>query len=128
MPLINYARIKALFGLTIKTLAELLIVVLPELERRREERHANRVGRNRKVMPGDGRPRQVTPVYKVLMTLIYLRHNVSHEGVGRMFGFSADSSENAFHEVVPVPEGIFPKEKWNAAKEMAEGRGELESG
>ncbi len=75
------ARIKVLFGLTIKTLAELLIVVLPELERRREERHANRVGRNRKVMPGDGRPRQVTPVYKVLMTLIYLRHNVSHEGV-----------------------------------------------
>lgn len=115
------SRIKALFGLTAKVLAELLVVMLPELERRREERQANRAGRKRKVISGDGRPRQVTPLYKVLMTLIYLRHNVSHEVVGGMFGFSADSAENAFHEVVPVLRDLFPKEKWNAEKRWRKG-------
>lgn len=122
------SRIKALFGLTAKVLAELLVVMLPELERRREERQASRAGRKRKVIPGDGRPRQVTPLYKVLMTLIYLRHNVSHEVVGGMFGFSADSAENAFHEVVPVLRDLFAEREMECGKAMAKGRAELESG
>jgi hypothetical protein len=36
--------------------------------------------------------------------------------VGAMFGFSADASENAFSEVLPVLRDLFPKEKWEAEK------------
>jgi hypothetical protein len=110
------ARVKALFGFHPKVLAEILIVVLPELEQRRAQRLAARAGRKRPPVANDGKPRSVLPVHKVLMTLLYLRHNVSHEVVGACFGFSADSSENAFHEVVPLLRDLFPKEKWEAEK------------
>ena len=33
-----------------------------------------------------------------------------------MFGFSADSSENALAEVLPVLKELFPAEKWEAEK------------
>jgi hypothetical protein len=48
------------------------------------------------------------------MALIYLRHNVSHEVVGSLFGWRADASENAFHDVMPELRDLFPKEKWEA--------------
>ena len=48
------------------------------------------------------------------MALVYLRHNVSHEVVGGLFGWSADASENAFHEAIPALRDLFPKEKWEA--------------
>jgi hypothetical protein len=64
----------------------------------------------------DGRPREVKPYEKVLMALIYIRHNVSHEVVGGLFDFSADTSENAFAEVVPILRDLFPEEKWEAEK------------
>ena len=51
------------------------MVVLPELERRRTARLERRADRKRQRVANDGRPRTVTPVHKVLMTLIYLRHN-----------------------------------------------------
>jgi hypothetical protein len=50
------------------------------------------------------------------MSLLYLRHNVSQTVVGAMFGFSADASENALAEVLPVLRDLFPKEKWEAEK------------
>src|SRR5262249_27659536 len=71
----------------------------------------------RQRVANDGRPRTVTPVHKVLMTLIYLRHNVQHEVVGALVGCSADTAENAFHEVVPVLRDLFPAEKWDAEKQ-----------
>jgi hypothetical protein len=55
------------------------------------------------------------------MALMYLRHNVSHEVVGGLFGFSADTSENAFHEVVPILRELFPAEKWEAEKRWRRG-------
>jgi Helix-turn-helix of DDE superfamily endonuclease/DDE superfamily endonuclease len=110
-------RVKALLGLPPTFLAELLFVVLPELERRRTARLESRADRKRKLVAHDGRPRTVTPVHKVLMTLIYLRHNVQHEVVGALFGLSADTAENAFHEVVPVLRDLFPAEKWDAEKQ-----------
>ena len=55
------------------------------------------------------------------MTLLYLRHNVSHEVVGAMFGFSADSSENAFAEVLPLLRDMFPSQKWEADKKSTRG-------
>jgi len=67
-------------------LGELLFVVLPELERRRTARLERRADRKRKLVANDGRPRAATPVHKVLMTLIYLRHNVQHEVVGAWKG------------------------------------------
>lgn len=110
------ARIKALFGFTPQVLAEILFVVLPELERRRTRRLAQRPNRKRPPIPNDGKPRTVLPVQQVLLALLYLRHNVSHEVVGSFFGCSADTSENAFHEVVPLCRDLFPKEKWEAEK------------
>ena len=110
-------RVKALFGLHPPLLAELLFVVLPELERRRTTRLESRADRKRKRVANDGRPRTVTPLHKVLMTLIYLRHNVQHEVVGALVGVSADTAENAFHEVVPVLRDLCPAEKWDAEKQ-----------
>lgn len=115
------SRVKALLGLHPKVLAELLFNVLPELEKRRQLRLASRADRKRPPLPKDGRPREVLPVHKVLMTLLYLRHNVSHEVVGALLGFSADSSENAFAEVLPLLRDMFPSEKWEAEKKWRRG-------
>jgi hypothetical protein len=115
------SRVKALFGFHPKVLADILIVVLPELGRRRAQRLAERENRKRPPLAKDGKPPRVLPVHKVLMTLLYLRHNVSHEVVGSCFGFSADTSENAFHEVVPLLRDLFPKEKWEAEKKWQRG-------
>lgn len=108
--------IKSLFGLKPKVLAEVLFLVLPELEKERIRRLKGRSGRKRKFINNDGRPPCVKAVHKVLMCLLYMRHNTSHEVVGRMFSFSADSSENAFVEVLPLLKRLFPNEKWEAEK------------
>jgi hypothetical protein len=110
------SRLKALFGFVPATLAELLFQVLPELERRREARLKSRENRQRRYVANDGSAREVTPVEKVLMTLLYLRHNVRHEVVGAIFGYSADTSENTFHEVMPLLRELFPSTKWEAEK------------
>ena len=109
--------VKALFGLAPALLAELLCRVLPELERRRTQRLQHRPDRKRRDVPHDGYPPQVTSLEKLLLTLIYLRHNVRHEVGGTMFGYSADTSENAFHEVVPVLRDLFPATTWDAEKQ-----------
>ncbi len=108
--------IKALFGLQPKVLAEVLFLTLPEVENQRTARLQNRHGRKRRFHERDGRPREVKPLQQVLLCLLYLRHNTSHEVVGRMCGFSADTSENAFVEVLPVLKRLFPNEKWEAEK------------
>ena len=108
--------IKALFGLKPKVLAEVLFLTLPEVEQERTERLQSRPTRKRRFHDRDGRPREVKPVQKVLMCLLYLRHNTSHEVVGRMFGKSADTSENAFVEVLPVLRRLFPNQKWEAER------------
>ena len=106
--------IKALFGLKPKVLAEVMFLVLPELEQRRTTRLQKRQGRKRAFVAHDGRPREVQPYQKLLMCLLYMRHNTSHEVVGRMFSFSADTSENAFAEVIPLLRDLFPNQKWEA--------------
>lgn len=116
------ATIKALFGLQPKVLAEVMFLVLPELERRRTERLQQRTKRKRAFVANDGRPRSVQPCQKLLMCLLYLRHNTSHEVVGRMFSFSADTSENTFAEVLLVLRDLFPNQKWEAERRY--GRGE----
>ncbi len=108
--------IKALFGVKPKVLAELLFLMLPALEKERTERLQNRPKRKRRFNKRDGRPCEVKPFQKVLMCLLYLRHNTSHEVVGRLFGKSADTSENAFVEVLPVVKRLFPNEKWEAER------------
>ncbi len=108
--------IKALFGLQPKVLAEVMFLTLPELENQRTNRLKQRHGRKRRFHERDGRPREVQPLQKVLLCLLYLRHNTSHEVVGRMFSKSADTSENAFVEVLPVLKRLFPNEKWEAEK------------
>ena len=73
-------RVRALFGLEPAALSALLAVVLPELiARRLAEQQAKP---NRKRGPGGGRRRKLFAYQEVLLTLVYLRHNVSHAVCG----------------------------------------------
>lgn len=108
------SRVRALFGLTPAALGELLIGVLPVLVEQRQQQQAQRPERKR--APGGGRKRGLAPYQEVLLTLVYLRHNVAHEVVGHLFGVSADTSENTFHEVVVVLRDVCPSERWEAEK------------
>ena len=107
-------RVRALFGLTPTALGELLAVVLPVLLQRRQQHQQGRAGRQRAV--GGGRRRRLKPYQEVLLTLIYLRHNVAHAVVGELFGVSADTSENTFSEVVAVLRDVCPANRWEAEK------------
>lgn len=113
------SRVRALTGLTPPALAEVLFVVLPELVRRREHAKASRPDRKRAV--GGGDKRRLQPVQEVLMALIYLRHNVAHEVVGQLFGVSADTSENLFHELVPLLRELCPANRFDAEKRWKKG-------
>ncbi len=113
------AKMRALFGLTVAALSDLLAKVLPELLRRRQAERSWRPDRQRAV--GAGRRRRLKPYQEVLLTLIYLRHNVAHAVVGALFGVSADTSENTFHEVVFVLRDVCPAERWDAEKQWKQG-------
>lgn len=113
------SRVRALFGLTPAALGELLIAVLPVLVERRQQQQAQRPDRKR--APGGGRKRSLAPYQEVLLTLVYLRHNVAHEVVGHLFGVSADVSENTFHEVVAVLREVCPSQRWEAEKRWQKG-------
>src|SRR5579863_387890 len=113
------SRVKSLFGLTPSALGELLASVLPVLVDRRRQQQAKRPDRKRAV--GGGRTRGLAPAQEVLMTLVYLRHNVSHEVVGALFGVSADTSENTFHEVVAVLRDVCPANRFDAEKRWKKG-------
>jgi hypothetical protein len=89
-------KVRALFGLTPAALGDLLDVALPESDRRRKQEQANKPNRKRKV--GQGRKRLLKPYQEVLLTLVYLRHNVAFCLVGQMFGVSADVAENTFQQ------------------------------
>jgi hypothetical protein len=56
------SRVKALFGFHPTVLADILMVVLPELEDRRTKRLAERENRKRPPLAHDGKPRTVLPV------------------------------------------------------------------
>src|SRR6201996_1617132 len=102
-------RLKSLFGLEPEVLAEVVFRVLPVLEHNRQYRLQNNLERKRRFVTNDGRPRQLMPIHKLLMTLLYLRHNTSATVVGQMFGFSADSVEkNALPEVIEALKQLFP--------------------
>lgn len=107
-------RLRALTGMTVKALEELLLIVLPELVKRRADAKHQRPDRQRAI--GGGAKRKLTPAQEVLLVLIYLRHNVAHEVVGQMFGVSADLSENLFHELVPLLRELFPANRCEAEK------------
>jgi DDE superfamily endonuclease len=107
-------KVRALFGLTVAALSELLVKMLPELLRQRQAERARRPGRQRAV--GGGRRRRLKPYQEVLLTLVYLRHNVAHAVVGELFGVSADTAENTFHEVGFVLRDICPAQRWDAEK------------
>jgi DDE superfamily endonuclease/Helix-turn-helix of DDE superfamily endonuclease len=108
------AKVRALFGLTLVAWSELLAQALPELVRRRQVERTQRPERRRAV--GGGRRRRLKPYQEVLLTLVYLRHNVAHAVVGEVFGVSTDTSENTFHEVVFVLRDLCPAQRWNAEK------------
>jgi len=108
------AKVRALFGLTLVALSELLAKTLPELVRRRQVERTQRPDRRRAV--GGGRRRRLKPYQEVLLTLVYLRHNVAHAVVGELFGVSTDTSENTFHEVVFVLRDVCPAQRWDAEK------------
>ena len=112
-------RLQALCGLTPAAFDCLLEKAGPALLAARAAR-AHRHGRKRAV--GGGRKRGLTPAQEILLTLIYLRHNVAHTVVGALFGVSADTSENTFHEVVPVLQEVCPAQRWAAEKHWQKGQ------
>jgi hypothetical protein len=112
-------RLQALCGLTPAAFDRLQEAAVPVLLAQRAARAA-RPGRKRAV--GGGRPRRLTPAQELLLTLIYLRHNVAHAVVGALFGVSADTSENTFHEVVPVLREVCPAQRWEAEKHWQKGQ------
>ena len=107
-------RIHTLFGLSPRALSVLFEAVLPELLKRRRKAQENRPDRQRVV--GGGRTRRLKPYQEVLLTLLYLRHNVAHGVVGELFSVSADTSENTFHEVIQVLKDICPSTRYDAEK------------
>ena len=113
------SRVRALTGMTPPALAELVFVVLPELGRRRHQAKVSRPDRKRAV--GGGGKRGLEPVQEMLIVLIYLRHNVAHEVVGQLFGVSADTSENRFHEIVPLLRELCPASRFDAEKRWTKG-------
>jgi len=110
-------RLKSLFGLEPTVLAEVIIRVLPVLEQNRETRLRNAPNRKRRFVKNDGRPPEMKPIHKLLITLLYLRQNTSATVVGQMFGVSADSVEkNALPEVLAVLKELFPASRWEAVE------------
>ena len=107
-------KVRSLVGLTRAALGELLLAALPEIDRQRREQQHNKPSRKRKV--GGGRKRLLKPYQEVLLTLVYLRHNVAFSVVGLMFGVSADVAENTFHEVVGILREVCPAKRWEAEK------------
>ena len=116
---LNDSRVRSLFGLTKAQLGALMPVVLPLLCERREQERLAKPGRKR--APGAGRKRKLTPLREVLLTLVYLRHNVSHEVCGRLFGVSADVSEDTFHAVIQALKQTCPSDRWDAQKRWLKG-------
>ena len=96
-------------------------IVLPILENEREIALKTRANRKRKYVRDEGRKRKIYALQKFLMTLIYLRQNVNHTVVGQLFGVSADTSENVFHQVIPILQKVFPSQKWEAEKKWRKG-------
>jgi hypothetical protein len=107
------SRVQALCGLSPKALAALLECTIPALAEARLKRKETR---RRKRAMGAGRKRLMSPEQEVLLTLIYLRHNVAHEVVGALFGVSADTSENTFHEVIAILQQVCPQHRWDAER------------
>jgi hypothetical protein len=101
--------------MSVRALGELLANALPELVQRRAQ--AQR-GRERQRAVGGGTKRKLSPAQEVLLVLVYLRHNVAHEVVGHLFGVSADTSENLFHEIVPMLRALFPANRLEAEKRL----------
>lgn len=107
-------RVRALFGLEPGALSLLLAEALPELIARRTKEQQQKPKRQRAV--GGGRSRKLLPYQEVLLTLVYLRHNVSHTVVGAMFGVSADISERTFAEGVLLLRDLCPAHRFDAEK------------
>lgn len=107
-------KVRALFGLTLAALSRLLQDALPEIHQRRQKQQADKPKRIRKV--GGGRKRRLAPYQEVLLTLMYLRHNVAFCVVGGFFDVSADVAENTFHEIVGVLKDVCPANRWEAQK------------
>jgi len=112
-------HLQALCGLPTAAFDRLHTATAPVLLAQRAAR-AQRPGRKRAV--GGGRKRRLTSAQELLLTLIYLRHNVAHAVIGALFGVSADTSENTFHEVVQVLREVCPAERWEAEQRWQKGQ------
>ena len=61
------------------------------------------------------------PSQAMVLTLVYLRHNMAHAVGGEVFGVRADTSENTFHEGVFVRRDSCPANRWDAEKQWKKG-------
>lgn len=113
------AKMRARFGLTVAAVRDLLAKGVPALLRRRQAERGRRRERHR--AGGGGRCRRRNPSPEVLLTVIYLRPNVAHAGVGALCGGSADTSENTCPAVVCGLRAVCPAERWDAEKQWKKG-------
>jgi len=99
-------RIRALTGLTPVALTSLVATAGPAIIAKRQQTRQSQPHRKRRV--GGGRKRCLTTEQEILLTVIYLHHNVCLTVLGQLFGVSADTAENTFAEVVAILRDVCP--------------------
>src|SRR5512143_2314062 len=92
---------RSLTGMTVAELDALVAEVLPRLTEAERARQ-NREGRKRS--PGGGRPYGLSPRDRVLLTVIWLRHNLSRDVLGCLFGVCGTTAARAIANVLPLLE------------------------
>ncbi|MEU4932572.1 transposase family protein, partial [Streptomyces yokosukanensis] len=91
-----------LTGMTGQQLRDLIDIVVPELEERREQaRHAARGG-PRRAARGTGRKPKLTHTDQILVTVLYLRKNSLQELLRQLFNTTAMTISRAVKEVRPL--------------------------
>lgn len=90
---------RSMTGLTVAEFDALLAAVLPRLgaaERARQER----AGRRR--APGAGHPHGLPPRDRVLLTVIWLRHDLARDVLGCLFGVSGTTAARVVARILPL--------------------------
>ena len=118
-------KARALVGFDPDRSGQLLGVALPEIAKRRAQQQHSQPDRKRRV--GGGRKRLLKPYQEVLLTLVYLRHNVAFCVVGTMFAVSADVAENTFHEIVAVLRDLLSRQPLRRREALDQERTFLET-
>ena len=90
----DHNRSKRLIGLDYDDFIELFNKLEIEHQKREEIKEAKKKRINAK---GGGRKREISNLNEVLLTLYYIRHNISFQNLGIMFDLSESKAHTTFH-------------------------------